>query len=89
MSLYDIVEYVNDEVRNWSDDTDCKLAFTTNSACISVASEMCEVLVSYKETPPDAVMIDQLIYEIERRDLILFEQRTALMKLKEELNEHD
>lgn len=80
MSLYDIVEHVNSEVDEHFDDPDYQLAFATNSACISVASEMCEVLVSYKETPPDRVMVEHLNTELERRINILNEQLEALNK---------
>ena len=76
MSLYNIVQHVNESLRDY--DYDSQLAFTTNSACISVAEEMSEVLVNYQETPPDRVMTEHLKEELLRRIDIYYEMIEAL-----------
>lgn len=77
MSLFDVVEYVNYKVGQENTDPDCKLAFTQGSYT-SVAWEMCEVLATYNETPPDRVIVQQISSEIERRIDILNKQKEAL-----------
>ena len=76
MSLYDIVQHVNDKVKGY--DEDSELAFATNSVCMNVASQFSEVLTSYRQTPPDRVMVSDLATELERRIDIYCEMIGAL-----------
>ena len=84
MSLYNIVQHVNDEVDKWDDNPDYQLGFYTNGVNFSVTSDMSEVLLSYTETPPDKVMVCHLKSTLQSRINILTEQMEAL-----ESYEHD
>lgn len=76
MSLYSIVQYVNDEMKYYSEDS--QLTFATTSTKLSVATEVSEVLVSYKETPSDKEMVRDLKDELIRRVDMLQQTLEAL-----------